>query len=63
MAVLVTGGTGVIGAEVARLLLDRGEERVVLFDRNPSTRRLGDAAERVEVVRGDLGILATSSMP
>ena len=37
MAVLITGGTGVIGAEVARLLLDQGEERVVLFDRNPST--------------------------
>ena len=58
MAVLVTGGTGVIGAEVARLLLDRGEERVVLFDRNSSTRRLGDAADRVEVVRGDLGIFS-----
>jgi threonine 3-dehydrogenase len=58
MAVLVTGGTGVIGAEVARLLLDRGEERVVLFDRNPSTRRLGDAADRVEVVQGDLGIFS-----
>jgi threonine 3-dehydrogenase len=58
MAVLVTGGTGVIGAEVARLLLDRGQERVVLFDRNPSMRRLGDAAERVEVVRGDLGIFS-----
>ena len=43
MAVLVTGGTGVIGAEVARLLLERGEERVVLFDRNPSTRRLGES--------------------
>ncbi len=58
MAVLVTGGTVAIGAEVARLLLDRGEERVVLFDRNPSTRRLGDAAGRVEVVRGDLGIFS-----
>src|SRR5262245_13001763 len=58
MAVLVTGGTGVIGAEVARLLLERGEERVVLFDRNPSTQRLGDAAERVEMVRGDLGLFS-----
>jgi len=58
MAVLVTGGTGVIGAEVARLLLAQGEERVILFDRNPSTQRLGDAADRVEVVRGDLGIFS-----
>jgi threonine 3-dehydrogenase len=55
MAVLVTGGTGVIGAEVARRLLERGEERVVLFDRNPSTWRLGEAADRVEVTTGDLG--------
>ena len=30
MAVLITGGTGVIGAEVARLLLDQGEERIAL---------------------------------
>jgi threonine 3-dehydrogenase len=58
MAVLITGGTGVIGAEVARLLLDQGEERVVLFDRSPSTKRLGDAAERVEVIRGDLGLFS-----
>ena len=58
MAVLVTGGTGVIGAEVARLLLAQGEERVILFDRNPSTQRLGDAADRVEVIRGDLGIFS-----
>ena len=55
MATLVTGGTGLIGAEVARALLDRGEERPVLFDLNPSTRRLDDVAARVEVVRGDLG--------
>src|SRR5215213_8739855 len=58
MTVLITGGTGVIGAEVARLLLERGEERIVLFDRNPSTRRLGEAADQVEVIRGDLGIFS-----
>jgi len=58
MTVLVTGGTGVIGAEVARLLLDQSEERVVLFDRNPSTQRLGDAVDRVELIRGDLGIVS-----
>src|SRR5215213_3822931 len=58
MTVLITGGTGVIGAEVARLLLERGEERIVLFDRNPSTRRLGEAADQVELIRGDLGIVS-----
>jgi threonine 3-dehydrogenase len=55
MATLVTGGTGLIGAQVARVLLERGEERPVLFDLNPSTRRLDDIAARVEVVQGDLG--------
>ncbi len=33
MATLVTGGTGFIGAEVARVLAKRGEETVV-FDIN-----------------------------
>jgi len=55
MATLVTGGSGVIGAEVIRLLLERGEDRPGLFDLNPSPHRLGDMAERVDVVRGDLG--------
>lgn len=55
MTTLITGGTGFIGSTVARLLLARGEERPVLFDRNPSVQRLDDIADRVEVVQGDLG--------
>jgi threonine 3-dehydrogenase len=55
MSVLVTGGTGFIGAEVVRLLLGKGETNVVVFDINPSTKMLDDVADRVEVVRGDLG--------
>jgi threonine 3-dehydrogenase len=54
MATLVTGGAGFIGAEVARLLLDRGEPDLVLFDLNPGAKRLDGIAERVTVVRGDL---------
>lgn len=54
MRVLVTGGTGFIGAEVVRLLLARGEE-VVAFDINPSTKLLQDVADRVRIIRGDLG--------
>ncbi|GAI37536.1 unnamed protein product, partial [marine sediment metagenome] len=34
MAILITGGTGLIGAELARILVDRGED-VVLFDIAP----------------------------
>jgi threonine 3-dehydrogenase len=55
MSVLVTGGTGFIGAEVVRLLLGKGETTLVAFDINPSTKMLDDVADRVEVVRGDLG--------
>jgi threonine 3-dehydrogenase len=55
MSVLVTGGTGFIGAQVVRILIEQGEKRVVVFDINPSTKLLDDVADRVEVVRGDLG--------
>jgi threonine 3-dehydrogenase len=55
MVSLITGGTGFVGAQVARILLEKGEERPVVFDISPSTKRLDDAADRVEIVRGDLG--------
>jgi len=55
MSVLVTGGTGFIGAEVVRMLLARGERPVVAFDINSSTRLLDDVVDEVLVVRGDLG--------
>ena len=55
MAILVTGGTGFIGAEVVRLLLKEGEKRVVVFHVSPSVKRLEDVADQVEMVRGDLG--------
>src|SRR5262249_19751547 len=41
--------------EVVRLLIERGEERPVIFDINPSPRRIDDVAGQVEIVRGDLG--------
>ncbi len=54
MSVLVTGGTGFIGAEVVRILVARGEE-VTAFDINPSTKLLQDLAGKLRVIRGDLG--------
>ena len=56
MSVLITGGTGLVGVEVARLLLERGEERPVLLDLRPSTRYLDDVASRVELRSGDVGL-------
>ena len=55
MSVLVTGGTGFIGAQVVRFLLEREEKDLIVFDINPSTTLLDDVNDQVEVVRGDLG--------
>ncbi len=55
MATLITGGAGFVGLEVVRLLLDRGESRPAVFSRNPSPQRLGDLADRVDAIAGDLG--------
>ena len=55
MATLITGGTGLIGSEVARLLLEKAEHKPVLFDFSPSPNRIADIADEVEVVRGDVG--------
>ena len=42
MNVRITGGTGFIGGEVARILLGKEGVKPVAFDLNPSTQRLGD---------------------
>jgi threonine 3-dehydrogenase len=55
MSIIITGGTGFIGAETVRLLLEKGEDQLYAFDINPSTQLLGDSADHIEVVRGDLG--------
>jgi nucleoside-diphosphate-sugar epimerase len=55
MGTLITGGTGFIGAQVVRLLLEKGEKDLIVFDINPSTKLLDDVADQIQVVRGDLG--------
>jgi len=53
MAKLITGGTGFIGAELARTLVGQGEE-VVLFDVAPNWERIRDIKDIVKVVPGNL---------
>lgn len=53
MAKLITGGTGFIGAELARMLVDRQEE-VVLFDVAPNAVRIKGMEDRVKLVLGNL---------
>ena len=55
MRILVTGGTGFIGAQVVRMLLARGRDQVHVCDINPSPVLLADLQDRVAIVRGDLG--------
>jgi threonine 3-dehydrogenase len=51
---LITGGTGYIGAEVARLLVGRGE-KPVLFDVSPNRAAIAGFESEAQLVRGDLG--------
>ena len=53
MANLITGGTGVIGAELAHILVGR-EEETVLFDIAINLERINDIKDKVKVVQGDL---------
>ena len=55
MGVLITGGAGFIGAEVARMLLGDGEDAITVFSRNPTRDRLGALADKVRAVSGDVG--------
>jgi len=54
MSKLITGGTGYIGAELAHILVDRGEE-VVLFDIAINRHRIEAIENKVKIVHGDLG--------
>jgi len=58
--VLITGGSGLIGARLAQTLLRDGAT-VVVFDAHPTTRRLRNIPERdaarLHLVRGDISYL------
>ena len=53
MTKLITGGTGYVGSELARILVERGE-RVVLFDIAINRFRIADIAGDCTIVQGDL---------
>lgn len=65
MRVLVTGGTSLVGSQVARRLRDRGDE-VVLFQRRPGPQgfeqRLGDIADAAAVTAAVAGMEAIVHM-
>lgn len=53
MTKLITGGTGYIGAELARILVEQGE-RVIPFDIAMNRYRIADIESEVKLVQGDL---------
>jgi UDP-glucose 4-epimerase len=55
VAILVTGGTGFIGSYLTRhLVLERGRDDVVVFDRFPHLGRIDEVVDRITLVEGDV---------
>lgn len=53
MSKLITGGTGFLGAQLAFMLVNRGED-VILFDVNPNWDRIRSIRDKVKVILGNL---------
>ncbi len=56
MTSLITGGSGFVGAELARLLIDQGE-RPILFDIAPLTGQSEEMKNNLDYVRGSVANL------
>jgi nucleoside-diphosphate-sugar epimerase len=55
MSILITGGTGSLGACLAKTLLDEGlGDNMVLFDYRPDYERVAEFTNRVEIVSGNI---------
>ncbi len=55
MSILITGGTGFVGAEIARQLLAQGETEIHVLHRSGNFQRLQDIADEIEFIQADLG--------
>jgi threonine 3-dehydrogenase len=54
MSILITGGTGFIGAEIVRQLLARGEREIHVLHRSGNFQRLQDVVDRLNLIQVDL---------
>jgi threonine 3-dehydrogenase len=53
-SVLVTGGSGLLGAALVHQLVEEGVEKPVVLDINPTPTRLDDVSDQMEYVVGDV---------
>ena len=53
MSILITGGTGFLGRHLARYMLEKTDESIVLFDHLPNREAVADLSGRLEIVEGD----------
>lgn len=54
MTTLITGGTGFIGAEIARILIEDGQGPIHVAQRSPELGRLEDLADQIKLHHLDL---------
>jgi len=54
MSMIITGGTGFLGSQLAHLLVDRGED-IIIFDINLNLERIKEIKDKVKVIQGNLG--------
>lgn len=53
MSIILTGGTGFVGAAIAELLVRRDDEQLILFDLFPNADAVTHLGNNVRIVRGD----------
>jgi nucleoside-diphosphate-sugar epimerase len=53
MSILITGGTGFLGIEIAKILIEDGEH-VVLFDLHPDANAAAGIGHAVTITQGRL---------
>lgn len=54
MSILITGGTGFIGAEIVRMLVEGGRDDVIVAHRSGNFDRIDNIVDKVQTVQADL---------
>jgi nucleoside-diphosphate-sugar epimerase len=52
--VIVTGGSGLLGAKIVHLLIEEENVKPIVMDVNPDPKRLDDVKDKIEYIQGDV---------